>query len=75
MFGIAFHGPLVSSCRALDSCLSVSRSGAAKEDFHERVGKDCWLYREMEGMRPSPKERMRETEVWNFLMGVRNCMI
>ena len=72
---MAFQGPLVSSWRALDSCLSVSRSGATNENFQERVGKDCWLYREMEGMRPSPKERMRETEVWNFLMGVRYCMI
>ena len=40
---MAFHGPLVSSWRALASCLSVSRSGATKEAFQETVGKDCWL--------------------------------
>ena len=74
-FGIAFHGPLVSSCSAFASCLSVSKPGATKEAFQEMMGKDCWLYREMEGRRPSPKERILETEEWIFLMGAWNCMV
>ncbi len=43
LLGIAFQGPLVSSCKAFASCLSVSVVGCTKEPFQERTGKACWL--------------------------------
>ena len=41
--GIALNGPLVSSCKDLDSCLSVKWSGCMKDAFQDRTGNACWL--------------------------------
>ena len=58
LFGIALNGPLVSSCNALDSCLSVVWSGCINDAFQERTGKDCWLYTGMDASKPSPSDLM-----------------
>ena len=68
----AFQGLCVSSCNALISCCSVWCVGWAKEAFQVSMGNASWLYSASDVVRPTCCDRMRDTVLWNLLIGLSN---